>query len=198
MLNNVLGVLGTPTPPVTSSYESIQTFTVGAGGTASITFGSGGTIPQTYKHLQLRILGQTNRGTYGIDEMYMRFNGDTGTNYSWHSLTGQGSGTPVTNNSGSGTNYAFLGAGSIGTTTGGSFGASICDIVDYSNTSKNKTARNLSGVDLNGTVSGLGGWITLDSSSWRSTSAITSITLTPANGTIFTQYSSFALYGIKG
>ena len=34
------------------------TVTVGSGGTASITFSS---IPSTYKHLQIRIFGQTNR-----------------------------------------------------------------------------------------------------------------------------------------
>jgi hypothetical protein len=44
----------------------------------------------------------------------------------------------------------------------------------------------------------LGGWITFSSGNWRSTSAITSISLGPTVGTLFSQYSSFALYGIKG
>jgi hypothetical protein len=30
------------------------------------------------------------------------------------------------------------------------------------------------------------------------TAAINTITLTPKNGTLFTEYSSFALYGIQG
>jgi hypothetical protein len=192
MLNNIVGLLA-PAPSL-NSYESIQTFTVGSGGQSSISFTS---IPATYKHLQIRILAQTNRGTYGIDQMNMRFNSDSGSNYSWHTLVGQGSGTPNAS-AASSVSVIQAGEGSIGTTTGGTFGGAVIDILDYAETSKYKTSRMLSGVDLNGTVGGLGGWITFSSGNWRSTSAITSISLGPTVGTLFSQYSSFALYGIKG
>ena len=190
----VAGGLSEPVAPSFGSYESIQTYTVGSGGESSVTFSS---IPSGYKHLQLRILGQTNRGTYGIDQMYMRFNGDTASNYSWHTLVGQGSGTPTAQANANST-VMQVGEGSIGTTTGGTFGGCVVDVLDYLDTNKYKTIRGLSGVDINGTIAGYGGWITLSSGNWRSTSAVTSLVLTPAVGSLFTQYSSFALYGIKG
>jgi hypothetical protein len=192
LLNNIAAIFGTGT--VAGDYESIQTHIVGSGGQSSITFSS---IPSTYKHLQIRLLAQTNRGTYGIDQMNMRFNSDSGSNYSWHTLVGQGAGTPNANAAVSQT-VIQAGEGSIGTTTGGTFGVGVIDILDYANTNKYKTSRMLSGVDLNGTVGGLGGWITFSSGNWRSNSAITNISLGPTVGTLFSQYSHFALYGIKG
>jgi hypothetical protein len=84
-----------------------------------------------------------------------------------------------------------------GTSTGGSFGVSIVDILDYANTNKYKTVRVLSGVDFNGTLAGYGGYVGPLSGNWRNTSAITSIKINAQTGN-FTQYSQFALYGIKG
>ena len=71
------------------------------------------------------------------------------------------------------------------------FGTGIIDILDYADTSKYKTVRTLFGYDANGS-----GYIAFSSNLWQSTSAITSITMTPVNG--IAEYSSFALYGIKG
>jgi len=51
---------------------------------------------------------------------------------------------------------------------------------------------------LNGTVGGLGGRINAGSGLWlNSSTAINSLTLVPVNSTLFTQYSQFALYGVK-
>ena len=77
-------------------------------------------------------------------------------------------------------------------TAASTFTAGVIDILDYANTNKYKTLRTLNGGDANGS-----GNIQIESGSWRNTAAITSITLTH-NGSGFTQYSSFALYGIKG
>jgi hypothetical protein len=69
----------------------------------------------------------------------------------------------------------------------------ICDVLDYQSTSKNKTIRSLGGTDRNGS-----GYVTFYSGLWFKTpEAISTITLTTAAGN-FNQYSSFALYGIKG
>ena len=172
-------------------YDSIATTTVGGGGSSSITFSS---IPSTYRHLQVRYIAQTNRGTYGISEYSLTFNGDTGSNYSYHELLGDGA-------SASGLAYstqtAIRGDGTIGTTTGGTFGVGVLDILDYANTNKYKTTKMLEGVDFNGTMAGYGGRIGLISGNWRNTAAITSITFVPNTGTLFSQYSQFALYGIK-
>jgi hypothetical protein len=88
------------------------------------------------------------------------------------------------------------------TTTASAFGAGVVDILEPFSTSKNKTMQTLSGVDLNGTVGGYGGYAALNSGLWRgstgsSTEAITSITIIVNTGASFNQNSSFALYGIK-
>jgi hypothetical protein len=70
------------------------------------------------------------------------------------------------------------------------------DIFDYTSTSKNTTSRHVWGFDNNGS-----GRVGIASMLWRNTAAVTSIRLdsTTQGGTsLFAQYSSFALYGIKG
>jgi hypothetical protein len=70
----------------------------------------------------------------------------------------------------------------------------IFDILDYTNTNKYKTVRMLGGVDFNGS-----GEVDFMSGLWLNTSAITRIDFLPSyQSTQFQQYSSFALYGIRG
>lgn len=78
------------------------------------------------------------------------------------------------------------------TATANVFGAIVLDILDYADTNKYKTTRSLAGLDSNTA----GGALQLASGSWRNTAAITSITF--SSGTNFQQYSTLALYGIKG
>jgi hypothetical protein len=196
-MSPILGIIASSisgSKAITSSYESIATSTVGSGGTGTITFNS---IPSTFKHLQIRIFAQTNRGTYGIDEGSMRFNSDSNQNYAYHFLYGDGS-APSAIGAPNETKIP-TGTGSLGTTTGGTFGINIIDILDYASTNKNKTVRVLAGADHNGLVGGIGGRVGLSSGVWmNSGSAISTITITPAQSSLFSQYSSFALYGIKG
>ena len=167
------------TPISIGSYESIATVTVGSGGQSSIVFTS---IPATYTHLQIRGI---SRGAQ-VATNFMRFNGDTNSNYSTHYMFGDG--TNVASGIGiSDKMYAFF-----STTVSGFFGGAIIDILDYANTNKNKTIRSLSGGDENAS-----GYAEFLSGSWRNTNAITSITLIPGSGNI-AEYSRFALYGIKG
>lgn len=70
--------------------------------------------------------------------------------------------------------------------------AVVVDILDYANTNKNKTIRVLAGVDNNGS-----GEVALNSGLWPSTSALNTIKILTTSGNL-NQYSSFALYGIKG
>ncbi len=177
MLNIIAGTLSVGVTPSTNSYESIATVTVGSGGSATVTFSS---IPSTFTHLQLRIMLPTSG-----DEPILRFNSDSGSNYSRHGLFGNGSSAAaygVANDT-----YDGLSAGSSQPNV------IITDILDYANTNKYKTTRTLAGYDQNGS-----GTIALRSGSWRNTNAITTITLTESNASNFPQYSSFALYGIKG
>ena len=169
------------------SYDSIATVTVGAGGSSTITFSS---IPSTYTHLQLRVIGKLS-GSVGYGQAYVQFNSDTAANYSAHQLYGTGASAGAAASVSA--TKADVTTWFPDSTTANMFGASVTDILDYTNTNKYKTLRVFGGFDTNNTNSGL---IGLFSSSWRSTSAISSMTITAASN--FLQYTSFALYGIKG
>ncbi len=166
-----------------SSYESIATTTVGSGGASSITFSS---IPSTYQHLQIRGIGSTTNGTT-LDFAAVTFNSDTGANYSWHRLFGDGGSASVS----AATSTSYIQTFCAGNTT---FGPLVLDILDYANTNKFKTARSLSAAENNGSGNE---YILYASGNWRNTNAITSITITGVFGT-FRQHTSYALYGIKG
>ena len=172
-----------------TSYESIATTTVGTGGQATISFTS---IPSTYKHLQIRAIAKSNWSGNAVSYA-MTLNGDSAANYSYHELYGSGSAASAGGSAS--TSYMYAGV-ILGNSTANAFGAGVIDILDYADTNKYKTSRTLTGADINGT----GGYVELMSSSWRSTSAVSSITLSLISGygTLFSQYSSFALYGIKG
>ena len=170
-----------------TAYESIATTTVGGGGSATVTFSS---IPATYTHLQIR--GISRQSTGGFAQVFAQFNSDTGNNYSRHNLYGEGSTASV--DAATSTNKVNIGVISGASQNASVFGVNITDILDYTNTNKYTTTRTLTGVDNNGS-----GYTWFSSGSWRNTAAITSITITPEDASgAFTQYSQFALYGIKG
>ena len=172
--------------PDFGAFESIATTTLSTA-TASVTFSS---IPQTYKHLQLRMSAKTDRGDTD-DVTLVQFNGDTAANYSYHWV--RGNGTAAGSSGAASTSYIYLNYACTGNSSASNiFGSCVVDIFDYTNTNKFKTTRSLQGFDLNGQ-----GWVYLSSGNWRSTSAITSIVLDQQYGTNWKQYSHFALYGIK-
>jgi hypothetical protein len=121
----------------------------------------------------------------------MRFNNDTGTNYTMHALVGYGSG--VFADAAANVAYMEFARTAINGNSASMFAVAVTDILDYKDTNKFKTLKTLSGVELNG-----GGRIYLSSNLWRSTSAITDIKIYPSSSFSFVQYSQFALYGIKG
>ncbi len=180
-MSPILGIIASQNyPRITNSYESIATVTLGSA-QSTVTFSS---IPSTYKHLQIRCISKNTSADYTIRA---QFNGDTGSNYSQHGLTGNGSSTSVYATAPD-TNVPF--GVSAGTATS-VFNAAVIDILDASSTTKYKTTRALFGWDANGS-----GSVGLLSGSWRSTSAITSIVLSSFTGN-FAQHSTYALYGIK-
>jgi len=190
-MSPILGIMASSingSKAVTNSYESIATVTVGSGGSSTITFSS---IPSTYKHLQIRWIGRSTRSLF-VDGSIVRFNGDSGSNYSKHNLYGTGLGSVGGENSTSQTGIN-LGDTIGATATSGNFTPGVIDILDYQNTSKYKTLKALQGYNFDSNTSVIG----FKSGLWMSTSAITSITITPEIAN-YAQYSSFALYGIKG
>lgn len=175
------GLIGSFPTPITTSFESIATVTVGAGGTSAVTFSS---IPSTYQHLQIRAFGK-DASIYGA--IFMSFNNDTySSNFSRHGVYGDGASAAAFGAA----NAPYMNAITTPASSGG-FGAAIIDVLDYANINKFKTIRSLTGWDNNG--SGIAG---LFSGSWRSTSAVSRIDI--LSDSTIGQHSSFALYGIKG
>jgi hypothetical protein len=170
-----------------ASFESIATVTMGAGGGSSASFTS---IPSTYSHLQIRFIATTNDSNYNA--ALIRFNSDSGSNYAWRAMYGAQTGVGA---EGAYPDTAIRTISIGGTTQGSAFTVSIVNILDYKSTSKNKSSRWITGQDSNGAGYGQQG-----SGLWmNNTTAITSITITPiTGGAVFREYSSFALYGIKG
>ena len=177
LLNVISGLLsGGAAAGGGTSYESIAT--VNASAASSVSFTS---IGSGFKHLQIRY--STTRSS--AFELAMRFNGDTGNNYSIHYLTGDGSSASA---AGYGMTNSRTYVGNDGTSTQPLVG--VIDILDYTNTNKLKVHRTLSGIDKNGS-----GLIFLFSGAWNNTAAVTQVDLSTPAGTLT---GSFALYGIKG
>ena len=153
----------------TATYSLISSQTTSGSSTTAITFSS---IPQTFTDLVLVASGTVVSG--GTDLKYT-FNSDTATNYSRITVYGSGAAAFVARDvNQTGTNTGYLGTSAT---------INILNFMDYSNTTtfKNVFARVNAGIYLG---------------TWRSTAAISSITLT----TVSSSYSSgctFKLYGIE-
>jgi hypothetical protein len=181
-------ILAAPFLSLAGDYQSIATTTVGAGGSPTITFDN---IASTYKHLQIRAIGRTNRAST-FDSFRMQFNSITTTaQYRSHFLLGNGGSTASADEGNTAGAFAYRMTAS--SSTSGMFGASIVDILDYADTNKHKTLRSLGGTDQNGS-----GEVYFSSGVWMNTAAISRIDIVPNIGPNFVQYTQFALYGIKG
>jgi len=168
-----------------ANFISIATFALTTN-TTSVTFSS---IPQTYKHLQVRIYGKSEGITYPTDNLQISFNGSsTSGDYASHYLLSSGSAA----SSGARTTWGDGLFNMVG--RNGTWGSCVVDFLDYTSTNKFATVRGIGGSDANGS-----GNIALSSVLWHPSSpaAITSITLDP-NGNTWSSGSHIALYGIKG
>jgi hypothetical protein len=166
----------------TNTYVAIETQTV-ASTVASVTIGSGGTIPQTYTDLILVVSGKS---TSGIVNWGLRFNGDTGSNYSRTLMFGNGSTTGgARQTSSTSANPGFL-------TTAGS--PTIIQIMNYRNTTTYKSWIARAG-DASDSVSlSVGMW--RGSTGSATNQPITSITLFSDGSTSIAAGTTFTLYGI--
>ena len=158
-----------------STYTPIATQTLGST-VSSVTFSS---IPSTYTDLVLVCSPLTTAGA----AVQIRFNSDTGTNYSRTFINGNGSSAGSQQASNLDQNsISYSGANTTPY-------AVITQFMNYSNTTTNKTylSRSNSASDEVITYVGL----------WRSTAAISTILLFPSSSGSFTSGSTFTLYGIK-
>jgi hypothetical protein len=172
----------------TATYSLIASNTLGSA-TATVTFSS---IPGTFTDLVLVVTAAT---THTLSTFpYVQFNGDTATNYSVTELYGTGSAAGSARDTS--TSAGWIGFDiSISNTVGDHI--TISNIMDYSNSTTYKTwlsraNRASSALDYQGTDAVVG--------LWRSTAAITSITVKNRRGGVdynFASGSNFKLYGIQ-
>lgn len=163
-----------------TTYELISSTILGST-TLTVSFSS---IPSTYKHLQLRF---TARNSNNVSDAWMRFNSDSGSNYAGHRLSANGSN--VASSSETSQSRIFIGGIANNNEATDGFSGGTIDMLDFANTSENKTVRILSGYST--TI------VYLRSGVWLNTSAISSVDfISGASG--FLAGSRFSLYGIKG
>ena len=143
-------------------------------------------IPQTFTHLQMRYFFRgADAGANTFTAMSINGNQYT-TNYSFHTLGADGASVYITaGTSGGGISNLY---GPASTSTANVFAAGVTDVLDYTNTNKNKTVKTIQGYDANGS-----GQMIFSSGQLLSTAAITSIGLFNMN---FAANCRFDLYGI--
>jgi hypothetical protein len=165
-----------------STYEPIATQTLGSNA-ATVTFSS---IPSTYTDLVL--VTQPAATSFG-ENVGLRFNSDTGTNYSSTCLSGDGSSASSSRT----TSFSYINVANLIGTTGTLGGmTTISQIMNYSNSTTYKTVLNRTGQN-GGTFNGVEAIVGL----WRNTAAITSIIVRQTGSANFITGSTFTLYGIK-
>ena len=155
------------------TYEPIASTTLGSDAT-TITFSS---IPGTYTDLRVVVHGEVSANA----NSYMRFNSDSGTNYSWtyvQGYTSASSGRATGNGSGTDVGYAFANQRL----------AITSDVMSYANTNVNKTVLSGSAAAADLVIRYVG--------LWRSTAAITRIDLIRQSGN-WKSGTVASVYGIK-
>tara|TARA_R110000868_G_scaffold118811_1_gene314885 strand:- start:1297 stop:1860 length:564 start_codon:yes stop_codon:yes gene_type:complete len=183
--NAIAGFLGAGVAASTTAYESIATAT-GTGSSGTISFTS---IPSTFSHLQVRILGRSDTASVTQTAVFT-LNNDTGANYANHVLIGDGA-TASASGGASSSNVPRI--YSVGASAAASImSVGIIDIHDYASTTKYKTIRIFTGDDRNGA-----GRTALSSGLWQNTTAVNRLDIITAAGN-WTTATTIALYGIKG
>lgn len=166
------------------TYEPIATNTLGTA-TATVTFSS---IPQTYTDLICVIDGRGSRADYDVG-VNIRFNSDTGSNYSWTYLYGGDSSGSLR----AANQTEILGRMLSASATANVRSNMILHINNYSNTTTYKTLlERLNEPPSGGADYGMG----VVAGLWRNTAAISTLSLTTGIND-FNSGCTFTLYGIK-
>jgi hypothetical protein len=160
---------------MTATYTSLANVTLGAAA-SSVTFSS---IPATYRDLICVVVAAGSTTLQGR----IRLNGDTGSNYNYVRMSGNGTATSGT--SAATQTTGFLSAIAEATTTG-ALQMNI-NIMDYSATNKHKPILARANQAANGTDAIF--------NRWANTAAVTSVQILTSTGN-WAAGSTFALYGI--
>ena len=166
-----------------ATYEPIETQTL-VGTSSAVTFSS---ISASYTDLVVVV---SVNATSGAPITRIRFNSDTGTNYSYTALSGSGT-SALSTREASATNGYICVYHTI-PTAANTFSTMIANIQNYSNSTTYKTCISRAATIGAPTYNGTEATVSL----WRNTAAITSIEIAPTSST-FAAGSTFTLYGVK-
>lgn len=158
--------------PGVQTYTLIDQTTLSSSA-ASVTFSS---IPQIYEDLIIEVCGTC---TVDAQNVYIRLNGDTGNNYSYTRITGNGTTAASLRDS----NIPYGVTCDIGST----INSSQIQIMSYSSASVNKTILENGGI----ASSRVTAYVNL----WRSTAAVTTVLLYPSSGS-FASGTTVRLFGV--
>lgn len=169
------------------TYKLISSTTL-TGTQSTVVFSS---IPATYTDLVIKMSTRSNKTSW-LEEVYLRFNSDSTTKYSYTAL-GQGGGSPfssVVSNDTSATGSLTVAASS----TSNTFALTEVYIPSYT-ASQNKPFSIIDAPEMNDAST----YFQMESvaSLYRSTTAISNILIGLVNGNSFVSGSSFYLYGIE-
>ena len=157
---------------MTTTYIALATTTLSSA-TSTVTFSS---IPATYRDLILVVNGSSSASVVGLA---VRFNSDTGSNYSGVLMQGDGSSAASGTLSGTFAEIGVLVTSRM---------QAICQIMDYSATDKHKTFLSRS--------DGASDRTRATASRWANTAAINTIQVFNTNNN-FVVGSTFSLYGVN-
>jgi hypothetical protein len=161
------------------SYIALATTTLGSS-SGSVTFSS---IPTSVSGVALRdlivVVAGTTTSAVGVA---LRFNSDSGSNYSYVLMDGFGSGAGSSSASGSDNamNMGVIGNGQSNV---------IYQVMDYSATDKHKSA-------LNRTNALSWGGVRAGAGRWANTNAINTVQVLTMGANTFSSGTTFSLYGV--
>jgi hypothetical protein len=165
------------------SFDLLETQVL-TGSTSSVSFSNLTTsYAATYQHLQIRVA----LSTLADRNLIMRFNGDSGSNYSYHGL--EGTGSSVGSFQLANASSMIAGVNPAGTNLASS---GVIDILDPFEATKYPTMRSFWGANL----AGASQRVMLLSGSWRNTTSLATITM-QYNASDLLTGSRFSLYGLK-
>lgn len=170
-----------------NTYVLINSSTVGSGGVSSITFSS---IPPTYTDLKIVCSTRDTNATANNGNNRLKYNGSSTTDYSTKYLYGNG----ATTASGGTSAVDGMEMGVTSMDAAGNTASVFSSLEMYIPNYGVTQAKSVSG-DATEEQNGTTAYAAMTAGLRTTTDAITSVTLTPT--TLYAQYSTFYLYGIK-
>jgi hypothetical protein len=173
-----------------TTCELIASTTLGSDA-ASVTFGSGGTIPQTFTDLFVCYSSRSLRSGQTSDNINIRFNGSSAANYSYRFL--QGNSSAASSFNGSAQAQLIVGYSTGASATASTFASGEMYIPNYTG-STTKSISSTCVTENNASTAGAA-YVLAFAGLWSLTDAINELQIL-SNSANFATGSSFYLYGI--